>query len=205
MKLRPHWKTGFLLLALATTAGAQVYKWKDAKGVTHFSDTPPPPSVGKVELKSFRTGAAPALPFELAEAVKNHPVTLYTTAQCEACDQGRAMLRARGIPFTEKTVFTNADQNALKQAGSAGQLPLLLVGRARQIGFEQGAWDKALNAAAYPSQAMLPNDYQAAAPAPAAPAARSAARPDAAAAAAAAEQAWREQLPRPSAAPDFQF
>ena len=32
-----------VLLMLATaTAGAQVYKWKDDKGVTHFSDTPPP-------------------------------------------------------------------------------------------------------------------------------------------------------------------
>lgn len=199
MKLRPHWKTGILLLALATTAGAQVYKWKDAKGVTHFSDQPPPAAVGKVELKAFRSGAAPALPFELAEAVKNHPVTLYSTAQCEACDQGRALLRARGIPFTEKTVASNADQNALKLAGSAGQLPLLLVGRARQIGFEQGAWDNALNAAAYPRQAMLPSDYQAPAPLPAA------ARPPAARPDAAAGQAPREQLPPPKAAPDFQF
>lgn len=28
-------------LALAASAGAQVYKWKDSNGVTHYSDAPP--------------------------------------------------------------------------------------------------------------------------------------------------------------------
>ena len=43
----------FLLLA-AGAAAAQVYKWVDAKGVTHYSDQPPPPSTPaktKVEVK----------------------------------------------------------------------------------------------------------------------------------------------------------
>ena len=41
-------RSSFLLagLLLAATAGAQstqVYQWKDANGVTHYSDSPPPP------------------------------------------------------------------------------------------------------------------------------------------------------------------
>lgn len=34
-----------LLLVLPAIAGAQVYKWKDAKGVVHYSDSPPPNGV----------------------------------------------------------------------------------------------------------------------------------------------------------------
>lgn len=160
------------LLCLGT-AGAQVYKWVDDKGVTHYSDQPPPPSTPtrtKVEVKSFATGGATVeLPQELADAVRNRPVTLYTTAQCDGCGNGRAMLMARGIPFTEKTVATVDDQLALKKAGGNGQLPLLLVGRSKLTGFEQNSWDVLLSDAGYPLQKHLPPNYQYPAPVSAAP------------------------------------
>lgn len=160
------------LLCLGT-AGAQVYKWVDGKGVTHYSDQPPPPSTPaktKVELKSFATGGATVeLPQELADAVRNRPVTLYTTAQCDGCSNGRAMLMARGIPFKEKTVATVDDQVALKKAGGNGQLPLLLVGRSKLTGFEQSSWDVLLSDAGYPLEKRLPPNYQHPAPVPAAP------------------------------------
>lgn len=160
------------LLCLGT-ASAQVYKWVDDKGVTHYSDQPPPPSTPaktKVELKSFATGGATVeLPQELADAVRNRPVTLYTTAQCDGCSNGRAMLIARGIPFNEKTVATVDDQVALKKAGGNGQFPFLLVGRSKLTGFEQNSWDVLLSDAGYPLEKRLPPNYQYPAPVSAAP------------------------------------
>ncbi len=200
-----------LLLLCAGVAGAQVYKWVDEKGVTHYSDMPPPPSTSpktKVELKSFDTGSGSVeLPPELAEVARNRPVTLYTTAQCSGCDQARAMLMARGIPFSEKTVNTADDHAALKKAGSAGQLPLLLVGRSKQIGFEQNTWDVLLSDAGYPTEKILPPTYRYAAPAPAAPPPPPSpeAQARAAAKAAADEAARLQRLPPVNATPDFQF
>lgn len=160
---RPALLLGLAALLCFGTAGAQVYKWKDGKGVTHYSDQPPPsstPARVKVELKSFSTGGALDLPQELAGAVRDSPVTLYTTAQCEGCTNGRAMLVARGIPFREKTVTGADDQAALKQAGGDSQLPFLVVGRSKLAGYEQGSWDNALNAAGYPADKRLPASYQ---------------------------------------------
>ncbi|ELX10452.1 putative glutaredoxin [Janthinobacterium sp. HH01] len=155
------------------TASAQVYKWVDGKGVTHYSDQPPPPSTPtktKVEVKSFSTGVASVeLPQELADAVRNRPVTLYTTAQCDGCSNGRAMLMARGIPFHEKTITSVDDQLALKKAGGNGQLPLLLVGRSKLTGFQQNSWDVLLSDAGYPLEKRLPPNYQYPAPVSAAP------------------------------------
>lgn len=199
------------LLLVAGAAGAQVYKWVDAKGVTHYSDQPPPPSTPaktKVEVKSFSGGSSIAdLPAELAEVVRNRPVTLYTTDQCEGCNQARAMLLARGVPFSEKTVTTAADQAVLKKAGSNGQLPLLLVGRSKQIGYEQSSWEVLLSDAGYPTQKILPASYSNPAPVAAAPPPP----PDAAAQARAAALAAQEEaarLQRPpavNAPPGFQF
>ena len=190
------------LLLCAAGAGAQMYKWTDAKGVVHFSDKPPPANARKAELKSFDGGAATVeLPYALAQAAKNSPVVLYTTASCESCDQGRALLHQRGIPFAEKIVQSEEDQQKLKEAGSDGMLPLLLVGSSKRIGFEPGAWNAALTDAAYPLQRRLPAAYQN-------PAAVSAAAPRPLA-----RDAVREQPPVPAtrpkprsdAPPGFQF
>lgn len=203
-------KLAMVLLLCAGAASAQMYKWKDAKGVTHYTDTPPPASAAPkaVELKSFQSGAGGApLPAALAEAARTRPVTLYTTGQCGLCDQARAMLQTRGIPYSEKTVNSADDHAALKQAGSAGELPLLLIGRARQVGFDQPTWDEALTAAGYPEQRMLPANYQQAPATAAAPARQPSAEERAQAAAkAAAEQAKSPQrLPPVNAPPNFQF
>jgi hypothetical protein len=117
------------------------------------------------------------------------------------------MLQARGIPYSEKTVSSVDDHAALKRAGSSGQLPLLLIGRMRQIGFEQATWDALLSDAGYPEQRMLPANYSYPAPSPAAPASQpSETDRSRAAAKAAEEQAQREQrLPPVNAPPDFQF
>ena len=193
-------KCGLLLLLCAGAASAQMYRWKDAHGVTHFSDTPPATSVPVAKIDSrINASAAPGLPFALAQAVKSNPVTLYTTAQCAACDQARTLLQTRGIPYAEKTVSNVSDHAALRQAGSASQLPLLLIGPGKFIGYEQATWDAALTAANYPVQAMLPPDYRQAPPRPAAP------TTDAGTRVVDQDDAGKSQLPAPKAAPDFQF
>lgn len=160
MKLLPAF-AGLVLLLGAAGAQAQIYKWVDDRGVTHLSDTPPPPNAKKVEQKAGGAGdGGVALPYELAQAVRNFPVTLYTTSPCGACDQGRSLLNARGIPYTEKTVSNDDDQARLAEAGSVGQLPLLVVGNSKQIGFEAGAWNSALDVASYPAKKMLPSNYK---------------------------------------------
>lgn len=154
---------GVALLAAAATAGAQqMYKWVDARGVTHYSDVPPPPAQQKkVQVRSYNGSAGTVdLPFELAQAVRSAPVTLYTTSGCRACDSARQLLVSRGVPYTEKTVSTADDMEQLKQAGGAEQLPFILVGRTRLTGFDADAFAGALDAASYPARRTLPQDFK---------------------------------------------
>jgi glutaredoxin len=165
-------------VALALTcaaAHAQLYKWVGADGKVNYTDTPPPPTAKAAERKAFADGGSSPvegkLPFDLEQAVNNHPVTLYTTGNCPPCDEARTLLITRGVPFAEKTVSSQEDINQLKQAGGAGQLPFLLVGRATQQGMESGLYTSILNAAGYPDSNKLPRTYknppaEAATPAP---------------------------------------
>ncbi|NML61297.1 glutaredoxin family protein [Massilia sp. RP-1-19] len=206
---------GVALLLLGAAASAQVYKWVDAKGVTHYSDTPPASKQAEVKAYAGADAVLVPLPYELARVARSAPVTLYTTPKCQGCDAGRALLKARGIPFSEKTVTTASDQDKLKEAGSDGQLPLLLVGRNKLLGFQSDAWDSALTNAAYPARSMLPSRYRhpdavAAAPVAKGPSPeileREAARvAEAEAAAAAARETAAREKKKSNTAPAFQF
>lgn len=161
-----------LLLLAAATAQAQLYKSVGPDGKVIYSDSPPS-SATRVETKALAVrGANTAdMPFELAEAMKSHPVTLYTSRNCAPCDEGRKLLSERGIPFGEKTVNSGEDISQFRKMGGESQLPLLVVGRNKERGFEAGAWNSALTSAGYPESSKLPKSYrnppaEAAAPAP---------------------------------------
>ncbi|CUI05181.1 glutaredoxin family protein [Massilia antarctica] len=159
-----------LLLCAGGAAAQQMYKWVDASGKVTFSDQPPPANTKPVEIKAGAGGSASVqLPYALAQAVRAHPVVLYTRAKCNFCDQARTFLKERGIPFAEKTVQTASDEAKLKEAGSDGRLPFIKVGRAKSTGFESGAWNTMLTEAAYPEKKILPSNYQYPQPTSAAP------------------------------------
>ncbi|WP_230411233.1 glutaredoxin family protein [Collimonas humicola] len=162
----------FFLLMLAASAQAQLYKSTGPDGKVTYSDTPP--ASGNVVQKKIAGGAGDdtdGLPYELAQAVKNHAVTLYSSDKCIPCDDGRKMLKERGIPFSEKTVKTNEDIAALRKVANDNQLPVLMIGRDKQSGFSGASWGAALTAAGYPETSRLPATYRNAAPVAAAPSA----------------------------------
>ncbi|GAA4026401.1 glutaredoxin family protein [Actimicrobium antarcticum] len=163
-----------LALAIASHAAAQqMYKWVGADGKVNYTDTPPPASAKSAEAKGPVSASenSPALTYELAQVARTSPVVLYTMSSCVPCDNARSLLSTRGIPYTEKTVATVADSERLKQAGGDGTMPMLLVGRAKQIGFEPAAWGTMLSAAGYPESSRLPSGYRNPPPTPADPAA----------------------------------
>lgn len=157
---------GMALLLCAGGAGAQMYKWTDAKGVVHFSDSPPPADVKKAQevRAAGGSGGGPQLPYALAQAARNNPVTLYTMTDCNSCDRGRQLLQQRGIPFSEKTVSSNEDVARLKAINNDATLPQLTVGARKLVGFEAVGWNEALSDAEYPATAVLPAGYRQAQP-----------------------------------------
>lgn len=155
----------FLLIGAALSTGtayAELYKSVGPDGKITYSDMPPP-SASRIEKKAIASGGnvSPNLPYELAQAAAANPVTLYTSAKCSPCDEGRQLLQKRGIPFQEKTVSSAADAAKLKQAtGAETGLPVLAIGRATQAGFDSTGWSSALTAAGYPAQNRLPSNYR---------------------------------------------
>ena len=146
----------------------QVYRIVGPDGKVTFSDQPPPPaSNAKVSAAngSSAGGAASAgLPFELRQVATKYPVTLYTGNNCAPCGAGRTLLISRGVPFTEKTVATNEDTQALQRMSGDSSLPFMTIGSQQLKGFSDAEWTQFLDAAGYPASSALPASYRRPAP-----------------------------------------
>jgi glutaredoxin len=161
-----------LLTALFAANAQQIYRWTDEKGRVHLSDTPPPAGAKNIHKRGAGTGgdeaaADSAEPYALQLARKSFPVTLYSTPGCEACDDARKLLNARGIPFKEVSVADETTIEELKKVVGSTSVPALIVGSTVQKGFEEGTYQRVLDAAGYPKTGVLRVRNQAE-PAPAA-------------------------------------
>jgi len=160
-------------LCLAMLSGAvvsaELYRWVDRDGKTHYTDTPPPASAKNVQQKKLATtsSGATGLPYAVQQAVKNFPVTLYSSACGNACTQAKALLDKRGLPYSEKNPQESPEMEAAlkKVTGGTLEVPTLTVGGEVIKGFEAGRWNSALDLAGYPQTVALPKVAQ---PAPAA-------------------------------------
>jgi len=135
-------------------AAAQTYRWVDEQGRVHYTQNPPPPQAKGVQRKDFRGGpatASPDLPYATQLAAKNYPVTLYTQPDCGSiCDQARAVLVKRAVPFREVSVLTQKELDEVKKVSGEGNLPLLVVGSLFSSGYSEGQINGLLDTAGYP-------------------------------------------------------
>ena len=174
--LQPLYRLGSLLCILVMTALPQtpaqaqtLYRSVGPDGRVTFSDQPPAAAAKVTPLNAdgMASGASNAtLPYELRQVAGKYPVTLFTSAECAPCDEGRTLLRSRGIPFAEKTVTTNDDAESLKRLADTTSLPLLIIGGQHIKGYSAPEWTQYLNAAGYPPKSVLPANYRYTAPSP---------------------------------------
>ena len=159
------------LLATATQA-QQVHRIVGPDGKVTFSDRAPEDKKAKSTVLSTASGGAasnPALPTELRQIASRFPVTLYTGESCSPCQQARQLLVQRGVPFTERSVNTNDDLDALRRLSGESALPFGTIGRQQLKGFSDAEWTQYLDAAGYPAQSRLPRGYTQPAATPLAP------------------------------------
>lgn len=147
-----------VMLAIAATAfagnagAAKIYQWTDEQGRIQYSDRPPPINTPAQEKRVFSGSPDQTPGYAVRRASEDFPVTLYTSADCGTlCDNARNLLKARGIPFTEKVLATEDDGKAFESVfGSSPQVPAATVGRQQLKGFSANSWNSLLDLAGYP-------------------------------------------------------
>jgi glutaredoxin len=160
MSHRTRWATLLGVLVLASSPAMALYKVVGPDGKVSYTDRPPADKPSQSLKTNGSSADTASLPFEVRQAASRYPVTLYTSSECGPCDQGRSALKARGVPFTEKTVQSAEDDKALQAQEGTRNLPVLRIGKQQLKGFLASDWNGYLDAADYPKQSKLPPNYQ---------------------------------------------
>ena len=159
-----------LLAASGSLLAAQLYRWVDDKGNVEYRDTPPPQGAKKVEERRMggNTIQTSTPSYSAQQAAKSYPVTLWAYDCGDPCDNARAHLARRGVPYAEKD--PREDLKAFEKLMGSTNVPVLYVGSARLVGYLESAWDNTLDSAGYPktgpAAGLKPAPKPAAKPAP---------------------------------------
>ena len=143
----------FCLTPVLVSAQQQMFRYVDKDGRVVYTDTAPPSDAKSVQQKKLggnyiETSEAP---YALQVAQQRNPVTLYSGACGTGCEQARALLNRRGVPFRDIDPSQPGELQKMKQVTGDLQVPVLVVGGAILLkGFEEDRWQAALDQAGYP-------------------------------------------------------
>lgn len=160
-------KPAFLIAVLLLAAGPAhaLFKVVGPDGRVTYTDRPPNAAEGRVQPVS-RDGSSggasdfTSLPLALRQVATRFPVTLYSTGKCEPCDQARAALVRRGVPFAERTAESDEDREAWTRTIGGPEAPALRVGGQVLRGWDQALWEDTLDVAGYPKRSQLPPSWR---------------------------------------------
>ena len=150
-----------LFLAAIATAGfchaqaqgpAQVYRYVDEEGRVVYSDKPPPANAKNAQAKRITSNLIETSELGYASQIaqERFPVTLYSFACGEICDNAEALLNRRGVPHATVNVSELQGAEQLKRLTGGQDAPVLQVGDAYARGFNDSKWQSMLDDAGYP-------------------------------------------------------
>lgn len=130
------------MLFISTFACAEIYKWVDERGKTHFTDSPPDGlKTEEIKLKINTYTAVEIKPL-VQRLGSDDKVVMYSAAWCGMCKQAKHYFRSNNIPYKvydiEKSRVGKMDFKLL----GGTSVPIIIVGRKRMNGFNIARFKK---------------------------------------------------------------
>ena len=128
------------MLGMVSIVKAEIYKWIDENGKTHFTDKKPGhTSSESVQLKiNTYTGVS----YDVANLQHSANVVIYTTQNCGYCKQARSYFKRKNIAFTEYDIEKDMAARKRHQQMGASGVPVIFVGNKRMNGFSEQGFEK---------------------------------------------------------------
>lgn len=156
------WLLALGLAMLAPAVAAEVKKWADEQGRTHYGDRPPTGRQdGMTALRgtvSIGDGLTVVPDLDRAAAPKSADkvptprrgeVWIYTTPTCGYCRYAMEHMRLKNVPYTAKDITANPKYKAEFRALGGRGVPVTLSGSQRINGYKEAAFEAFLKSAGF--------------------------------------------------------
>ncbi len=140
-----------LILLVALTfvfpVQAEIYKWTDANGKSHFSGSKPANPASIENRNELEVKSQPPTPADnKIQAATAPKVDLYVTSWCPYCKKAIAFLRKNNIAFTAFDIEQDLDAATRKKTldPNYGGIPLAVINGVTLRGFSEDTYQEAL-------------------------------------------------------------
>ncbi|MGZ8189704.1 MAG: glutaredoxin domain-containing protein [Methylococcaceae bacterium] len=135
-------------LVFALPAHAEIYKWIDAEGTSHFTASKPVNSVSIKRLHEIEAQAVAAQsnPADSKAQTPAQQVDLYVTSWCPYCKKAIAYLRSNNIAFQEYDIeldLAAAERKKTLDPNYSG-IPLAVINGVVIRGFDEDSYHEAM-------------------------------------------------------------
>ncbi|MCF6288176.1 MAG: DUF4124 domain-containing protein [Proteobacteria bacterium] len=143
----------FLLIILANPSFAEIFKWVDEKGVTHYSENKPESiAVEEIHIKSYNNVSIVNNDSDLesnsmeqtpkARLKRPKKVIMYSTEWCGVCKKAKKYFKKENIRYTSYDIDKSKSAKArYKKLGAKG-VPVIFVGKKRMNGFSVAGFNR---------------------------------------------------------------
>ena len=137
----------------AVQAIAEMYKWVDQDGVTHFSDEPPvsEQKVEIIETSKYQEPPPKKISKKYEESKKKDEVKtqdkveIYTTSWCRYCKEAIAFLRENQVDYIQYDIEKDPKAaEKMMSSGGSGGVPFAIINKRKVYGFSIESYKKAL-------------------------------------------------------------
>lgn len=146
-------KSLFLLIILTNPSFAEIFKWVDEKGVTHYSEKKPESiAVEEIHIKSYNNvsivnndSGLESNSKEQAPKVRlkrSKKVIMYSAEWCGVCKKAKEYFKKENIRYTSYDIDKSRSAKArYKKLGAKG-VPVIFVGKRRMNGFSVAGFNR---------------------------------------------------------------
>ncbi len=135
----------FLFATLLTITSIQevfavdIVECEDQEGNRSFLKNCPPGTT-QVGSKTIHTGSS-----STSSKYSNIEATLYVIPKCEACDEVREFLQAKGVSFNEKNANESIEiQQEITRISGGLKIPTTVIGKDVIVGYKRSQFEDAL-------------------------------------------------------------
>ena len=125
-----------ILLSTPLLSWAQIEKWVDKNGKTHYGSRAPSDSSSQ-HVKTSKVSPAKL-------TAKKDSIILYSTSWCPYCKKARAYLKKNAIKFKEYDIEKNTVAKRNYELAGGRGVPFMIKGKSSVAGFSEEKYNKFL-------------------------------------------------------------